>query len=634
MKNKSIYLLSLVLLVALIFNPYGTDMWDLPKVQYLAIFLSGFGISLAFYLLIKGKIEIRYNKIIYIFVGVWFLSLLISTIFSIAPQLSFWGSYERMQGLYTHIIYLLFFIIFLNFLKNEKIVKIFLKILIAIASVTVIHAIFQQFGIGIFKDYAMEEFLNRSFAAFGHPNFLGQFLVFPIWATIYFSIKTEGKQKIFPVLLTILLIIGLLLTKNRASILGIVVGGIFFILFWVDIKKIYKYILSVGALTAFALFVIFFASNLTTLTTRFLLWKNALKIFPNHPFLGSGLETFKLVFQKVATPNFFNSEKLYEIADRSHNAYLDILITQGTIGLLIFTGIITGIFYLFFKKYKKVKNPMLLLISVSALISVLVANFFGFPATSDYLLLVALMAIILNFTMNFKSLKIKKNLILIFITGIITAFSIFTGFNAVKTIYADNILEKGMKNIYQGNIESGLIQMGQAAELNKHQEHSFYTLAELLSSIGKELNDKEIIKKADSILEYGGNFTNQDFVYYLLKAKINTQLENYTDAEEYFQKGAELAPFNPLIMKEWGTMYYLKGDYEKTIEKLEELLSTLPEYWQWKPELPKLSFEEQEKYRLFVKHIPNFDEIFVYLAESYKKIGNQEKTNYYEKFNE
>lgn len=120
MKNKIIYLLSLVLLVAFIFNPFGSNMFELPKVQFTAIYAAIFLIGLIVYFFYKGSLNIRYNKYVGIFFFLWLLSLILSTIFSIAPELSFWGSYDRMQGLNIQIIYLIFFVFFLNFLAAKK----------------------------------------------------------------------------------------------------------------------------------------------------------------------------------------------------------------------------------------------------------------------------------------------------------------------------------------------------------------------------------------------------------------------------------------------------------------------------------------------------------------------------------
>lgn len=46
--------------------------------------------------------------------------------------------------------------------------------------------------------------------------------------------------------------------------------------------------------------------------------------------------------------------------------------------------------------------------------------------------------------------------------------------------------------------------------------------------------------------------------------------------------------------------------------KFEELLSIIPEYWAWREDLDSRMPEEQEKFRLFFKHAPEFWEMFDY----------------------
>jgi len=63
-------------------------------------------------------------------------------------------------------------------------------------------------------------------------------------------------------------------------------------------------------------------------TNRVYIWKNALKVFPEHPIIGSGPDTFKQVFPAAAQGAYG------ETYDKAHNEYLQILICQGILGLV------------------------------------------------------------------------------------------------------------------------------------------------------------------------------------------------------------------------------------------------------------------------------------------------------------
>ena len=65
-------------------------------------------------------------------------------------------------------------------------------------------------------------------------------------------------------------------------------------------------------------------------TRRIYIWRNALAVFPQHPVIGSGPDTFMSVFPEEA--QMVHAEH-YENA---HNEYLQILICQGILGLLCY----------------------------------------------------------------------------------------------------------------------------------------------------------------------------------------------------------------------------------------------------------------------------------------------------------
>jgi O-antigen ligase/tetratricopeptide (TPR) repeat protein len=625
MKNKIPQLISLSLLTALIYNPFGSNIFELPKLQFLSIFLAITIITLIIYVLKNRKLEIRYNKIIYIILSLWLLSLLLSTIFSIAPSLSFWGSYYRLQGLYSHLVYIGFFLIFLHFLKDKKAQKTFLKALILIASITAVHGIFQQIGLGIFSKHTMEEFLNRSFSTFGHPNFFGQFLLFPIWISLYFLIK---KKKIWPYgITTVLLLTSLLLTENRASILGLLAAAAIYILLTIKAKKSFKILIVALMSTGVLSFIFIAAPSTRSLTTRLYIWEGAAKLITDHPLIGSGLETFGLVFQRVTSSKFFELETLYSIADRAHNELIDIFVMQGIFGLIMFLTIILSTLYLaFFKKDK------LSMFCGLGLISISVSNLFSFSMTIHYLLIAAIIAIILNNTTKFTSKRIPINLISIFIAGMILMTSFISIKYSVNTIQADMNLRKGMGQIYSEQAKEGIETIIKASKQNLFQGDIYFQLTEIFLQMGKINEDQEDLLIAEDINENAGIFTNYYFRYQFNKARIKTTMKDFESAEKYFIKASELAPINPLILKEWAVMYFEKEDFSKSIEKFEKFLSLIPDYWKNKNNLEELSLEDQKKYRIFTKHVPDLWDVFGYLASSYEKTNNPEKAKYYASF--
>lgn len=631
-KEKITFLLSLSLLVALVFNPFGSSLFELAKLQFLVFFLTICAVVSTTRLVFFRSLKISYNKYTYFFIGFWILSLMLSTLFSIAPELSFWGTYDRVQGFYSQIIYLIFFIIFFSTLNNKKRQEIFLKILLFVASILSIHAILQHFGIGLFNTVGAEEFAGRSFATLGHPNSLGQFLLFPIWASVYFLIESKkSKEKIFNLVVFVLLFTALLLSQNRASLLALFISLGLFLGITAKIKTAYKIIFGILLFAGFLVIVKILDPSIGSLMVRAKLWGGALKLFQENPILGSGLETFKLVFQKVSSSDLYSLEKVYSIADRAHNDFIDILVQQGLFGLITYLGIITATIYGIFKSKKIWKNKMLT-ISAFALFSTLVTNLFAFPLSSHYLLAVAFLAILLNQTLKIKEIEIKQNTVNLFVAGIIVAISVFATINSIKTIYADNLFFDGKNKIHAGDLAGGVEDVYSAVKYNMHQDDIYFYLGELVYLVGQEAKDMQTLSEAADIVEYGGKFAGYDFRYYFYKAKIESEQGDFEVADMDFQKANELAPINPIILREWGKMYFKKADYAAAIEKFEKLLSLMPEYWKSKNNFENLSEEQKWKYQLFMSNVPDFWEIFPLIIEAYEKTDNQEKANYYKEF--
>lgn len=628
MKKIAVFLLSLCLLSTLIFSPYGSNSFELPKLVFIAVLLSVLVIFLVVFFLFKrdGEIGLRYNKFVTVLFAAWLLSLVLSTVFSVAPELSFWGSYSRLQGLYSQLIYLSFFVIALHFLVKEEDKERFLKWLLFFGGVVGVHAICQHFGLLVLSEGAMAEFLGRSFSTFGHPNFLGQFLLFPIWVSVYFILENRAWKKVFYTILLIILLCALATTENRASILGLFAGAAIFVLFSLNIKRYLKYVILSGFVVLFGCFIAFVAPNMRSMETRLYLWSGALQLVPDHPIIGSGLETFGLVFQKATSPKFFELEQVYSTADRPHNEVIDVIVSQGLLGLIVYVLIFAGLFYGVFVRNKD--NRKLEVFLALGVFSALISNFFGFSLVVQSFVLYVFVAMILNGIARFKTLNFGKGIIAVFIAGLFFSLSILLIGFSINSIRADYNFVEGTNRIYAKDI-SGVDVIIKSINQNVHQADIFFQLGEILLVIGDEAKEPEILELADEAAEKAGEFTGYSFRYHYLKGKLAVALKNFAGAESEFTKAMDIAPINPIILKEMASMYYNEENYPMAIKNFEKFLSLMPDYWKDKNRLDALSFDRKEKYRLFFKHIPDFWDLFDYLSMSYAKVGDKEKSTFY-----
>lgn len=619
-----------IFILPLVMNPFGYVIYELPKVSFLKIFISVVVLVLIYRLFKKGALRFYWNKYVYLLTGLWILSLLLSTIFSVAPLESFFGSYNRIQGFLTHIFYIIYFVITLHFFYKKENIGKALTFIVGISLITSLYAILQKFGIDFIPAYLKETYLDRSFSTFGHPNFLGQFLLFPIWICILNMSKKHKKQTVFYLTSFLILVTALIFTENRASMLGLAISVIVFLILKLHISKMLRVLFSVMAISALALFIIFVAPSVRSIQTRFIVWEKTPEIISEHIFIGSGLETFEQSFLKVSPPEIYKFEELGETADRAHNEILDIGVTQGLFGILIYIGVLVMLIAIVFKKnslkYKDVN------IAFFSLIAIIISKFFSFSLVDDWLVFLTILAILAIYNTKFIAYSLKRGVLSSLIAGLICVLIFFNLLHVYKTNAADLHYKKGMFMFLENELNESVTSMTTANSFNPYQDAIAFDTSTIFYLLGKESGNDDLLQTSLMFNEINGRFSNYDYFYLIGAARNLTLLEKFDEAEALYQQAMQLAPANPRLWRDWSEMYFFKEDYVKAVEKAEKYLEISPDYWRWKYELNEKTFEEQEEYRIFFKTNPGFWNIFKILAESYSQLGDIETAGYYGQF--
>jgi hypothetical protein len=407
-------LIYLLLAVPIITNPWSqVSIFELPKITTL------YAVTIALIALYARDIckSFKKHKIARRLTLLWVASLLITTFFSFDPELSLWGFEGRWQGLFAHLCYVAIFWIFLSTFKKtskgvtrkQTIDRVF-HFIIAIASIISLYAIIQKLGIDFFPQEHLQKhgFYGRSFATLGQPNMLGQFLLFTIWITI----SKLPKQQRGPIIVSLVLqASALLLTQNRASIIAL---AITILIYLFQQKKILRHYLAI--ILGAVLITIFFlkvAPTTRSLQSRIIIWQTAFEFLSNVDILpllfGHGLETIQETLHPLLSDKIANLEGSGLILDRSHNYYLDLLLTQGLFGLGVYLTIIGSTLKIAWRKISQSKSminirrsgesqeAVLVTLFLSlALISTLITNLFSFPLTSHQIYLALVVALVVG----------------------------------------------------------------------------------------------------------------------------------------------------------------------------------------------------------------------------------------------
>lgn len=118
-----------------------------------------------------------------------------------------------------------------------------------------------------------------------------------------------------------------------------------------------------------------FSSMDTSVTHRFVLWKEAITVFEKYPIAGVGLGAY---------PHEVDFTADYRKPIYVHNAYLDILVEVGTIGLLMWTGLIVSVIYTFWIN----RNSVYARAGIISIISLMTHSLFDTPIFSIHVFLV------------------------------------------------------------------------------------------------------------------------------------------------------------------------------------------------------------------------------------------------------
>jgi putative inorganic carbon (hco3(-)) transporter len=548
--------------------------------------------------------------------------LLISGVFSISRSLSLWGSYYRIQGIYTVSHYFLFFILLMtNFKGKEK----WKKAKIAMFggyTICLLYGIAQVFGLDFFGYDLQEISLGRVFSFLGHPNYFASYillLLFPLMS--YWIVKREK------VVLSLILLglVCLFFTGSRAAFIGLIVGLIIFIVFIssnrglkVQRKKILGlFLIAIGGVLimstlagdTFQRFNLD-EENLRSIKSRVEVWKASVIMLEDRSLIGFGPETFPITFATHSPEELNHLEQFGNMTDKSHNLLIETLSSFGLLGLLLLLYglyLISSISLRALKKGKLKKDEALNVVAVvSSFAAIFTAHLFGFFVTAHLVIMCFLLGdLMVSVSENEIELKLwgKANKMAKVFLAVTLSFFTLTSILVVNIFpaLADYHAARGFKAINENLATEAVNELKLANLLNPKQDYYAYVLASVFS----QLDQKE-----DSLkyLERGGEYSNyQDYYYYYLKGKILSKDcdEDCGLAIESYERAYELAPNYAPTLLNWGKYYLEHHNCNKAVEKFEDYLAITPSSWQT---------PDTEEYRLFYKHNPDFDLVFEYIA--------------------
>ena len=401
-------LFAVLTVTPLIMIPYSPDYFYFPKIYFVYIISSIMFISWFFNL---RDYRLNFDSVEKIII-VYLVIVIVSTVFSVDYMTSIYGNFGREEGLFAIITYIYLFIVAS---KNYTFSKKHIKFLLISATIVAIYGISQYFGFDpIPRDPTRINWSGRAFATMGNSNFLGSYLTLILPISVFVYLYTH---KNIYLLASGLIYLSLLCTMTRSAWLGTFVSIIILIIYSIIYKLDKKHIVILLATFAFITIVMnnissgkiigrFFTIGIDFKRVieqspdyqragagRIFIWKRVLKLIPQRPLFGYGLETLGIVFTEHFYSDIIERYNRLIIFDKAHNEYLNIAVTTGIPSLMVYLYFISNIIK---KAIKGISKNIMIIPLFCSIIGYLVQGFFNISVVSVAYIYWIMLGILLN----------------------------------------------------------------------------------------------------------------------------------------------------------------------------------------------------------------------------------------------
>ncbi|MGA9769516.1 MAG: O-antigen ligase family protein [Blastocatellia bacterium] len=355
-------------------------------------------------------------------VSLYFVAVIISTVFGVAPVASLFGSFENQMGLITRLCFLIFFLSLIAGIGNSQARFRQTVWAMTITGLAVaIYAFMQFFGKDFFLSPALYTFdsvagpVVRVIGTLGHADYLGNFLLYTTLPSIALALATRDRVRMLALIATAVSIAAIIFSGTRGAALGLTAGAVVFSALQFRTARISFNRRTLGR-AAVAAAIILGSILLISLNPasrsitaravsaikegrtgagRTVLWRDAAKMIPAFAITGCGPEGFRKAFLA------YKSKEIAQLApgtndENAHNSYLDAAISYGLPGAICYVAIIASSFSLLMRARRSAGNPETKIIItglLSSLVAVAVHNFFIFDQIPTGLYFFALVAL-------------------------------------------------------------------------------------------------------------------------------------------------------------------------------------------------------------------------------------------------
>jgi len=564
------------------------------------------------------------------------LAFSVTTVTSTQPFQSFWGTLERMGGLWTFWHFFLFFIILTSVLRTRKNWLTFFEITVFVGLLSAFYGFGQKTNISWIVGSGDRA---RIFGTIGNAALFAGYQLLNLFLalTLFFLPESTKNRKIFFASSVLIMGIAVMMTAVRGSLLGLGVGLSVFALSYVwiyrpnKIKKVFIglaifFIILIGTTFLFRSTSVVqnsgylkrvtnFSIDAYTVQTRFWAWQAGLKGWSENPekiVFGWGPENFNIPFSKYFNPKFFAGPGSETLFDRAHNMFVEVLVTMGLLGFLTYLGIFLELFKELGKKIKERSADTIFGVGFTALtIAYMIHNSFIFDTSANFLTFFSILGFVSYLSVSGrvdknlehedkKSLTTRPN------KAIYNTVAVFLTIGSLTLIYNTNIQQvkanyattRAIISGWNNDFDGAVSKYKEAVSYNvpgKYEErHQFaqYMIDRTANKSSLAPNVIDAMKLAIDYAQKNADEYPRDYLPQLYLSRLNIILGKnnpkspYNDeALKHSLKALEISPTFVRTFYEVGQAYINKNDIDHAAEYFKKAAELNPDvgisYWYW-----------------------------------------------------
>lgn len=544
---------------------------------------------------------LQFNSAIDPYIILFILAAIVTTIFSLNPEVSIYGQYERQIGLVTILMLGLLYYYSKVVLADESRLRKTIFVMEAAAVVVALYSFLQKFGMDPFEIQPIG--ISRPVSTLGNAVFAGGFLaiVLPL-SILNVSLK---KNIMLRVLFPVLILAGIIVSGTRSAYLAVFFGLAASAVIYLYSKKTKGNIETLKKpliaaciiIAAFVMLVFLFPENqfvhrfLSIFSagdnTRIYLWRDSINIFLKYPLFGTGIGMFPNTLEGYYSVRL-KTDEILRVFDNAHNNYLHILCTMGITGfiayLLLLGAGLKASLRGFFSKENDRNKKILFLSFFAVLISYSVYGLTNFDDISILLYLFLIFGMLGSVTIKSKTSSNLKTSVQKLrgyaLSILIVIFCVFCVYNSFKLVWADSYYLEGVKAFEVNDIKGTISKMNNAVYLNPACAYyrfglasRVYSWAAMRGSSNIESKKIMLIQAEQEMLRARKNFISEkecDAILAMINYELGETLKADSIKNEVLRKDPISINFRLRLIE-----YYLKNDIVPAAkENLEAIGST------------------------------------------------------------